>query len=647
MENKIFKNSIIIAFLLMIVISLSYISSAGYSTLWNPYTNRLDFVRNSNLTDEKVYLAETNVRDNLTVQGTLIVKNSFSTMGMGNTTFLSNVSVNTLHSLNYTDVVASTFKVYSINGTNEVLLNSANYSMDFSYGNFMLTSTRWQTGYNITLDWDRYYMPVNLTAGDAYVDGNLSINKDILVAKNIYSLNNIGTYISLAVNNAISFFTGNIEMLKLNLTDTIISNNVTINGKIDLRDYLDLFSVTTPLAPQANELRLYAQTTQGHTRPVVVDDDGEEFVLNRDNVFVGRNTGGVPILRGQAVYVCGATGNVPNVCLASNNDTTKMPAVGMAHENITTNAFGNIILLGLITSFDTSSFSVGDRIFVNVSGGLTSTRPIYPNSVQRMGSIIVSGVGNGVIYVTTAPFLGMEESGTTNKNYTFGGNVTINDRLDVINNLSTNWIRGGMNWTNLDLYPVACPAGYFVTQIADTTTCTAANTSIGNLDLGGYNLTNGNYGFFSYLGSDLTRILKGWFDTVDMGTANVTNLTVDNYKLNNTVLLNLRNQTIGLDYTGFYDKTNNTVALYIATNNSNASYTTNLWDALDTPVSITDVGILNTLAVGNISATGNITTTQNFNGKNITINGNLVLSYNSTCTFIFSPASTGKIEVCN
>jgi len=149
-----------------------------------------------------------------------------------------------------------------------------------------------------------------------------------------------------------------------------------------------------------------------------VDDDDLHFTVTRDNVLVVRNTSGSAMTAGQVVYVTGSTGNVPNVGLAKADSVTTLPAVGILMADAANNAFVMCMMTGIFT-MDTSAFSTGDRLFVSATtaGALTNTRPISPLYAQRMGSVLVDGVGNGSLDVTTAPFIGGEESGTTAATY--------------------------------------------------------------------------------------------------------------------------------------------------------------------------------------------------------------------------------------
>lgn len=151
---------------------------------------------------------------------------------------------------------------------------------------------------------------------------------------------------------------------------------------------------------------------------------------------------------------------------------------------------------------------------------------------------------------------------------------------------------------------------YFGSSMNLSGNISAANFNHGNATL--------NQGWFNWLGDIGNRITKLWVSEID--TANLTvsdNLSVAGTLYANGKVINdtwAYNQTLGLDYAGFYDKDNVTVASYINVNESNSSYVANLWDELDSSDDITSVGTLTSL-----NSSGNITTTKDLNSVNITV----------------------------
>ena len=122
-----------------------------------------------------------------------------------------------------------------------------------------------------------------------------------------------------------------------------------------------------------------------------------------------KNTSGGTLTKGTPVYANSATGasGKVEVAKAIGNDATKMPAIGILQDDLTNNAEGEALIVGLLEGIDTSSFSVGDTVYVSNTGALTATRPVATNDlVQNIGKVTRSQSSTGQILV--------EGSGRTN-----------------------------------------------------------------------------------------------------------------------------------------------------------------------------------------------------------------------------------------
>lgn len=161
------------------------------------------------------------------------------------------------------------------------------------------------------------------------------------------------------------------------------------------------FATTAVPAGSGNRARLFAQKKFTETDLFYVDADGSVVALGQDNIITVRNTSGSTILRGQVVYVSGASANLPKVDLARADADATMPAIGLAFEDIPTASNGRVMAFGVIEDVDTSSFSAGDRLFVSTSsaGGLTATQPTWPNIVQRVAVVAVVDAVNGKLLI--------------------------------------------------------------------------------------------------------------------------------------------------------------------------------------------------------------------------------------------------------
>lgn len=203
------------------------------------------------------------------------------------------------------------------------------------------------------------------------------------------------------------------------------SRSFEVNGATLLNDFIDITAISNPASPAAGVVRLHALTTQGFSRLEQDNEAATNITLGRDSVIIAKNTSGGPIAKGEAVYITGSTGNVPNIAKAKADVVTTLPAIGLALDDIADNNFGQVMKTGVLAAFNTSGpgWASGDVLYVSATtaGALTKTRPVSSNLAQRMGSVLVSGVGNGSILVVTAPFVGGLESGTTAASFYIAG----------------------------------------------------------------------------------------------------------------------------------------------------------------------------------------------------------------------------------
>jgi hypothetical protein len=118
-------------------------------------------------------------------------------------------------------------------------------------------------------------------------------------------------------------------------------------------------------------------------------------------VFDVRNASGVDIARGDAVYIAGHSGNKVLVAKADANATGQHPSFGLANSAMLNNSDGTVLTHGEMLNVDTSSFSVGDTLYLSETAGeLTATRPSSSaTAVQNIGKVARSDSNNGIIVV--------------------------------------------------------------------------------------------------------------------------------------------------------------------------------------------------------------------------------------------------------
>ena len=113
-----------------------------------------------------------------------------------------------------------------------------------------------------------------------------------------------------------------------------------------------------------------------------------------------RNETGSAIPRGTPVAIVGYASSRPLVAPADANDPTRMPAIGLAYEQIPNGSNGSVVAIGIAKQIDTSAFTVGQTLYVSTTPGvLTGTPPTGETGlIQNIGKVTDVGV-NGRILV--------------------------------------------------------------------------------------------------------------------------------------------------------------------------------------------------------------------------------------------------------
>ncbi len=110
---------------------------------------------------------------------------------------------------------------------------------------------------------------------------------------------------------------------------------------------------------------------------------------------------GEALTKGDAVYISGISGNTPIVSKADADDSNKMPSFGLAKADANNNASVIIVTFGTLSGLDTSSFSIGDILYISTTAGeLTATAPTGESAlIQNIGKVQRSHASAGSIKV--------------------------------------------------------------------------------------------------------------------------------------------------------------------------------------------------------------------------------------------------------
>ena len=127
-------------------------------------------------------------------------------------------------------------------------------------------------------------------------------------------------------------------------------------------------------------------TTTGSTVDLSVSQTSPASVL----VEQVRNTTGATLTKGTAVYISGATGQIPTVSKAlATSDATSAQTLGLITSNLSNNSNGYVTIIGLVSNLDTSAYTDGAQLYLSptTAGTLTATKPYAPQHLVYMAVV--------------------------------------------------------------------------------------------------------------------------------------------------------------------------------------------------------------------------------------------------------------------
>jgi hypothetical protein len=185
----------------------------------------------------------------------------------------------------------------------------------------------------------------------------------------------------------------------------ITGSNSTISSSVDITGSLEISGSVTGSSYTGSFTGSFLGDLVG-TASIATTANTASFVARAqgaDDLFITvKNNQATTILKGQAIQAIGVTGENLDVITASNDSSANMPAIGIANENITTNAAGTAIIAGRIIGVNTDGFTAGDNVYVNTNGGFTQTKPTGTSLIQNIGVVAKVNATEGEIVVMGA-----------------------------------------------------------------------------------------------------------------------------------------------------------------------------------------------------------------------------------------------------
>ena len=103
-----------------------------------------------------------------------------------------------------------------------------------------------------------------------------------------------------------------------------------------------------------------------------------------------RNTTGATLTKGTAVYISGATGQIPTVSKAlATSDATSAQTLGLITSDLPNNSNGYVTIIGLVANLNTSAYTDGQQLYLSptTAGTLTATKPYAPQHLVYMAVV--------------------------------------------------------------------------------------------------------------------------------------------------------------------------------------------------------------------------------------------------------------------
>jgi len=434
--------------------NINYISGVTETklniTLFNSYTasteNILDDLNQditylSGQTDNKLNKNIFNLYTGTTASSTYVLKTTFSNF-TGNTAIQSannglnkigtNVRLGGTLSGNTLITTASGSKLeiagFPINYTTDLSANFTSKSLvDKNYVTGITTTLTTTANNGITKSGQNFRLGGSLTGSTTLTTSSLNTlsisGYPILYGSDLSSsfsnrslvdkgyVTGITNTLTVTANNGITKSGQNFR-----LGGTLTGNTTILNNNSDFNiNYVDYIPSSTQ--PTFKEGRVFYETTT-HTFCYYDQFSGTTVNIGYESLIRVRNNTGSQINNGQAVYISGAIGQTVTIALAQANDESIIEkTIGLATHDIPNNSFGKVCVFGLVNDINTSSYNEGDRLYVSatVAGGLTSTPPVSPNAVKRIGIVQYSHIVNGKILVSPGSSLDNDNNLGTNQ----------------------------------------------------------------------------------------------------------------------------------------------------------------------------------------------------------------------------------------
>ena len=158
-----------------------------------------------------------------------------------------------------------------------------------------------------------------------------------------------------------------------------------------------------------------------------------------------RNSTGATLTKGTAVYISGATGQLPTVSKAlATSDATSAQTLGLITNDLDNNSNGYVTIIGLVDDLDTSAYTDGAQLYLSptTAGALTATKPYAPQHLVYVAVVAHAHPVHGKLIVKVQNGYEMDELHNVSAQTPNNGDIL------VYNSASSLWVTSApsANW---------------------------------------------------------------------------------------------------------------------------------------------------------------------------------------------------------
>ena len=237
-----------------------------------------------------------------------------------------------------------------------------------------------------------------------------------------------------------------------------------------------------------------------------------------------RNTTGATVTKGTVIYLSGSSGTLPLIAKAqANSEASSTGTYGVVQDDIANNANGYVVVVGNLTSLDTSAFTAGVPLWLSptVAGGLTTTKPSAPDHAVFVGIVTRSSSTQGTIEVKIQNGYELDEL------HNVAISSVANDQVLVYETSSTLWKNKSIS-TILGFTPISLGSLSASAPLSYNSSTGAFSISQANTSTNGY-LSSTDWNTFNNKQGTITLTTTGTSGAATFvgGTLNIPNYAPD------------------------------------------------------------------------------------------------------------------------